>query len=288
MRKVELAEGIRSAVLGFGCAPVLGAVDKTKAKRALDFALENGINHFDLARSYGYGEAENFVGKLLKGKRQQAVIATKFGIKTNWKASLLRPAKPIIRFAMDKIKKAKPADLLGNAPASVASGKLHYRIPLTGKEMCKSLEESLKALETDYVDYFFIHEPHDRIATIDELFYTAGELKKQGKIRAWGLAYMRAKEPEHSAYLNRFDVLQFDNSPGAAGYENVVKGRGEMHNIIFSPLKGGSKEISAIDKLKLLFSDFPQSVILCSMFNEEHIRNNIAVANLLDDERPKI
>ncbi len=100
MRTVELVRGIKSSVVGFGCAPILGSVDGKKAKRAIHLALDNGINHFDLARSYGYGEAEKFVGKLLKGKRNEVVLASKFGIRANWKATLLRPVKPILRYAI--------------------------------------------------------------------------------------------------------------------------------------------------------------------------------------------
>jgi len=63
-------KGINSSVLGFGCAPILGSKNYKISKKAIELAMENGINHFDLARSYGYGEAENFVGKLIKGKRE--------------------------------------------------------------------------------------------------------------------------------------------------------------------------------------------------------------------------
>ena len=57
MKKVELVKGIQSSVLGFGCAPILGSVGAKTATRAIDCAIDCGITHFDLARSYGYGEA---------------------------------------------------------------------------------------------------------------------------------------------------------------------------------------------------------------------------------------
>jgi len=280
MRTVELANNIYSSALGFGCAPILGSVDAKTADNALNIAYDSGVNHFDLARSYGYGEAEGFVGKFIKGKRDKVVVASKFGIKANWKAKLLSPVKPLIR----SIKKNRPKEV---APISVVEDKkgtiadrFHDRIPLNGEQMRLSLEQSLKALKTDYVDYFFVHEPLHTLNEFEDLAATASALKSEGKIRAWGLAYMRSQEHEHEAYLNRFDVLQFDNSPGALGYDKVVAARGQMPNVIFSPLRGGSKEKSPAQKLQQLFKEFPKSVILCSMFSEKHIRDNAKIAGV--------
>lgn len=274
MRTVELLPGIKSSALGFGCAPILGAVDAAKAKRALDCALDCGINHFDLARSYGYGEAERFVGKVLKDKRHEVVIASKFGIKANWKAKLASPVKPIVRFAI-KMLEDKPAVNI-SAPKTSVFGNLHNRIPLRGKEMRVSLESSLSALKTDYLDYFFVHEPPAALLYIDELTDMVARLKDEGKIRGFGLAYMRTDLQLHSFYLNKFDVLQFDNSPGTSGYEASVIKRGIMPNIIFSPISG-NKQMKPAEKLTQLFNDFPNSVILCSMFSEQHLIENAAL-----------
>ncbi len=280
MKKVELVKGISSSVLGFGCAPILGSVGAKTALRALDCALDCGITHFDLARSYGYGEAERFVGKVIKNKRSEVVLASKFGITANWKAQALKPAKPILRFVLGKLK-GKPGDKpvqAVNTGAAVAD-RFHDRLPINGKTMRSSLEKSLKALGTDYLDYFFVHEPLETIADIDELAATAQLLKKEGKIRAWGLAFMRSQQHLHQAYLDRFDVLQFDNSPGVLEYDAIVADRGKKANVIFSPLRGGSPALKPAEKLTRLFDDFPKSVILCSMFNEQHLKANAALLN---------
>jgi aryl-alcohol dehydrogenase-like predicted oxidoreductase len=275
MRKIELVKGIQSSVLGFGCAPVLGAVDAQTAKRAIETALACGINHFDLARSYGYGDAEKFVGKILKSRRYEVVIATKFGIKANWKAQVLSPVKPLVRTIIDSIRKESPAKTISNVNKGVNYADNFFdRIPLTTKEMEKSVEKSLRELKTDYIDYLFIHEPLQRISHIDELFELAARLKDKGTIRAFGLAYMRSQKPLHISYLDHFDILQFDNSPGVEGYQEIVADRGIKPNVFFSPLKGGAKDLSVEEKLKMLSADFPDSVILCSMFNQEHIMNN--------------
>ncbi|MFX6040902.1 aldo/keto reductase, partial [Acinetobacter baumannii] len=59
-----------SGRLGFGCAPMLGRVGRKDSLRALAIAYDNGIRHFDVARSYGFGEAEALLGEFLAGKRQ--------------------------------------------------------------------------------------------------------------------------------------------------------------------------------------------------------------------------
>ena len=280
MRTVELVSGIRSSALGFGCAPILGAVDGKKAQWALEWAIEHGITHFDLARSYGYGEAERFVGKVVKGRRDKVVLASKFGIRANWKAQLMRPLKPLARLARTQLRKSPSAEIgVKGGGVSPVSDNFLDRIPLRGKGMRSSLEQSLRALNTSYLDCFFIHEPLESLLYFDELAATAEQLKVEGKIRAWGLAYMRVQAPFHHTYIHNFDLLQFDNSPGTPGYDTAVSERGGQPNIIFSPLRGGSQELSPAEKLGKLFNDFPNSVVLCSMFNEQHLKENIRLIN---------
>jgi aryl-alcohol dehydrogenase-like predicted oxidoreductase len=281
MRQISLIPGVMSSVLGFGCAPILGAVGSKKAKRALDCAIDVGITHFDIARSYGYGEAERFVGQHLRAKRQRIVLASKFGIKANFKAKLLSPVKPLIRFGISMLKQNKeqsvPTNLSEYSPNK--TDFFHYRIPITMKEMKKSLEESLKALNTDYLDYLFIHEPLYTIDHIDEVNDYAARLKQEGKIKGWGLAYMQQQKTLHKSYLNKFDVLQFNNSPGIKGYNEIVAERGQASNIFFAPLRSGNLEMKPAEKLLNLSIDFPKSVILCSMFKEEHLKANAELFN---------
>lgn len=274
MKKVELVPGIHSSVLGFGCAPILGSVGANKAKRALLLALDNGINHFDIARSYGYGEAEQFVGGLLKPYRKDLVIASKFGIEANNKAKLLSPIKPIVRYLKNKKKKFFPSLSITETTSMGIADSFHNRILLNPSKMNKSLEESLRALKTDYLDFFFIHEPIETIIDIDELLYMGQKLKQEGKIRAFGIAFMQNQKELHINYLKYFDVLQFNNSPGMKGYENIRQERAVFPNIFFSPINGGNSQLSVAEKLRNLHRDFPKSVILCSMFNEHHLISN--------------
>ena len=88
------------SVLGFGCAPLMGRVGRKDSLKALAAAEDAGINFFDTARSYGYGESEGLLGGFLKGRRQSAVICTKFGIlppRGGWKQKVKPLAQAAVR-----------------------------------------------------------------------------------------------------------------------------------------------------------------------------------------------
>lgn len=279
MRTIELVKGIHSSVLGMSCSSMLGAMDKKKSERALSVAFECGINHLDIARSYGYGEAEAFVGKVIKGHRDKLVLASKFGIVANWKAKLINPLKPLVRLVRKNRSHEVSININpDNGAAPTIGNRFADRIPLNTAEMRRSLDRSLRALQTDYLDYFFIHEPETSVLNIDELFSTAELLKTEGKIRGWGLAYMRSQKHLHQQYLHRFDIQQFDNSTGVADYDRIQTERGSVPNIMFSVIKGGTSALTPKEKIQKLTSEFPKSVLLCSMFTENHIRENAQVA----------
>lgn len=277
MKKVELVSGVNSSILGFGCAPILGAIDGGRAQRAIDVALDCGVTHFDLARSYGFGEAERFVGKVLGSRRRDVTIATKFGIRANWKAKVMAPLKPLVRSARGLMKK-QPARQ-GSAAQDVvrsSADRFHDRVPISEQGLSKSFEESLRALGVDYVDILFVHEPPHTIGDLDAVVSCADRLKMQGKVRGFGLAFPWSDLDLHKDYLERFDILQVNNSPGADHYDHVKHHLGDAPSVFFSPLRGAKGDAGTT--LSRMWEDFPNSVILCSMFKEEHIRKNAQIA----------
>ena len=82
MRSIDLWKGgPKASQLGLGCAAIMGRVGRRESLAALGAAWDAGINFFDTARSYGYGESEALLGGFLRGnRRSQAVVCTKFGI----------------------------------------------------------------------------------------------------------------------------------------------------------------------------------------------------------------
>jgi aryl-alcohol dehydrogenase-like predicted oxidoreductase len=280
MKKIELTAGSYSSVLGFGCAPILGSIDKKKATYALDFALEQGICHFDLARSYGYGEAERFLGEFLKESKKEVVIASKFGITASMMSIVLKHLKPIVRI-MKKANSGKKTSPVTSEENRISKLLLNRVSPLRATHMRESLEKSLKELNKDYLDFFFIHEPLETLFHIEELLETAEKLKNEGKIKSLGLAYRHDQYDLHKSYLKNFDILQFNSPERLEDYTTLVENKGKEKNIIYSLMKGINTQIHPNKKLQMHLNDFPNSVLLISMFNVNHIKQNIEIANSL-------
>jgi aryl-alcohol dehydrogenase-like predicted oxidoreductase len=219
------------------------------------------------------------VGKFLTGRRAEVTIATKFGIEATGLATLLSPVKPLVRALKGKLQ-GRPEKSW--APAATGSAAhvadfFHRRPELEAAFMRKSFEKSLRELGTDYVDFLFIHTPPNTIGCMDELVELASKLKEQGKVRAFGLAFMQEQKELHTNYLGAFDIHQFNNSPRMKGYDDLRGSRSGSPNIFFSPLRHRRGDDSPTDVLQKLSVDFPRSVTLCSMFKPEHIRSNANV-----------
>lgn len=142
---------IKISEVSFGCMS-LGEDHEANAK-LLHTALDNGINYFDTADLYQKGENEVTVGKAFKGVRDKVVIATK----------------------------------VGNQWRSDGSG---WDWNPTKSYILKAVEESLKRLQTDYIDLYQLHggtldDP------IDETIEAFEQLQQQGKIRHYGISSIR-------------------------------------------------------------------------------------------------
>src|ERR1043166_773860 len=82
---------LRIPALGFGCSSLVSS-GATNARRLLDTAFDGGVRHFDVARYYGYGEAEGALGDFAAAHRAQITITTKFGIEPPRPTGTLRVA----------------------------------------------------------------------------------------------------------------------------------------------------------------------------------------------------
>jgi len=137
--------------LGLGCMSV--GTEEKAARRIIEAALEEGINYFDTADLYDFGENEKIVGQALKDVREQVIIATKVGNRWNndhagWSWD---PSKAYIK---------------------------------------EAVKNSLKRLRTDYIDLYQLHggtieDP------IDETIEAFEELKAEGFIRYYGISSIR-------------------------------------------------------------------------------------------------
>lgn len=145
---------IKSSRIGLGTWAIggwmWGGTDEKESIRTIHAALDQGINLIDTAPIYGQGRSEEIVGQAIRqyGRRDSIVLATKVGI--DW------------------------------TTGTIERNSSRERI-------LKEIEDSLRRLETDYIDIYQVHWP-DPIAPIEETAGTLRELHEQGKIRAIGVS----------------------------------------------------------------------------------------------------
>lgn len=166
---------------------------------AINAGIDNGLNFFDTSDTYGLGQSEVTLGKGLGSRRKDVVIQTKFGV----------------RYANGK-------STYDNSPAYIQ----------------EALEKSLKNLNTDYVDIYVIHY-RDGKTPIEDVVGKLEELKKQGKIRFFGLSNYHGDEvKELLPYKEKFVCCQDEYSLACRKNEqDLIRLRDEFG---LTPLTWGS------------------------------------------------
>ena len=188
--------GIQTTALGFGCASLFRISSPAQRSRLLHAAYDVGIRHFDVAPMYGFGRAEPELGAFARSRRTELTIATKFGIKPTLVARGFSHAQGPVRRAFQ----AKPAirdhaRAHGAAPSRLLYEMGGYHAPGARR----SLERSLRALNTDYVDLFLLHDPLPGSVRSDEVSSYLEDACAAGLIRSWGIA----GEPESTGKVAR-------------------------------------------------------------------------------------
>jgi aryl-alcohol dehydrogenase-like predicted oxidoreductase len=159
---------VQVSVVGVGCNAFGWRIDEAATRAVVDAALDSGISFFDTAESYGRGESEVFLGRALAGRRDRAVIGTKFG----WGRG----------FGDNDIARGSAADIR------------------------EAIDGSLRRLGTEYVDLYQYHRP-DGFTPIEETLGTLDELVREGKVRAIGSSNFDAaglRAAEASSQANGF------------------------------------------------------------------------------------
>jgi aryl-alcohol dehydrogenase-like predicted oxidoreductase len=124
----------------------MGNTDHDECIRVIHTAIDAGINFIDTADVYSRGESEEIVGKALKGRRDDVVLATKFALPMG-------------------------------ADANESGGSRRW--------IFKAVEDSLRRLDTDYIDLYQMHRP-DPATDVDETLAALSELVRSGKVRQIG------------------------------------------------------------------------------------------------------
>jgi aryl-alcohol dehydrogenase-like predicted oxidoreductase len=185
-----------------------GSTDVAEASRLVDICLDAGMNFFDTADIYSEGAAEEILGAALQGKRDKVLISTKATFST------------------------------GDGPNDRGSSRYH---------LIRACEASLKRLDTDHIDLYFMHG-FDGLTPVDETLHALDDLIRAGKIRYIGCSnfsgwhVMKSLATSEKYGLARYAAYQGYYSLVGRDYEwelmplNLDQGLGLM---VWSPLGWG-------------------------------------------------
>jgi len=193
---------------GAGMFGYFGNEDAAECARMVDRAIDAGINYFDTSDVYSHGESETLLGKALKGKRDEVVLATKFSLPMT--------------------------DDLNQRGSS-------------RRWIVREVEASLKRLDTDYIDLYQVHRP-DASTDIDETLGALSDLVRAGKVRMLGSSTFPAEQIVEAQWVaqrrgrERFRVEQPPYSIFARRIEADILPtcqRYGMGVVVWSPLSQG-------------------------------------------------
>jgi len=187
-----------------------GEPDHGESVRIIHRALDAGINFVDTADVYSQGESERIVAKALAGRRDEVVLATKFHNQMG-----------------------------GNGDPNMRGNSRRWIV--------RAVEESLRRLDTDWIDLYQVHRP-DPATDIEETLSALTDLQRQGKIRAFGTSTFPAYQMVEAQWtaerrgLSRFVTEQPPYSMLVRGIEADVLPVAERYGLgvlPWSPLAGG-------------------------------------------------
>ena len=159
--------GLQISAIGLGTNNFGRRVDAKGTARVMNQALDEGITFIDTANIYGGSLSETYIGRAIKGKRDAFILATKVSMR------------------------------MGNAPNRQGNSRYH---------ILKEIEDSLKRLNTDYIDLYQIHQT-DSNTPIEETLHTLDQLVCQGKVRYIGCSNFMAWEICEALWTSRVKNL---------------------------------------------------------------------------------
>jgi D-threo-aldose 1-dehydrogenase len=209
----ELAEtGVVTSAVGFGCAGLFRLPRRAARRFVLDAAYDAGIRHFDVAPMYGLGLAEAEFASFLRQRRDDVTVTTKFGIDPTLLArGVGLYQRPVRAFLAKRPDVGEGLRVASRGPRSGPFGRLLYSSAGYHRHSAqRGLERSLRALKTDCIDVFLLHDPvGDLISGAPELAEYLDEQRRLGRIRCWGVTGQPSELSSVMESLGRAAVVQF-------------------------------------------------------------------------------
>lgn len=291
---VALAPIGKSALrVGFGTGGLLRISSARGRQNTLAAALASGITHFDTAPLYGFGESERALGRFLRGRRGEVTLTTKFGLQPSALAARLVLLQSLARRAIELFPALRRAAVRN-------SGALSTPPFFSRADAGKSLEKSLRALRTEYVDFFLAHQASAAALPDEDLIGWLEDVRRQGKILAYGVATdfdwlppVLQQRPQLSG------VIQFDSDPTRR--HDALPGSGAHRLLITYGFLGRAitacrAHLRAFDRvsddevggllLRAAVLSNPDGIVLMQSRSHRRIESNVRAATRShDDER---
>lgn len=294
MRAVDAGPLGFVSALGFGCASLGSRISERNGRAAIDRALKAGITWFDVAPSYGDGQAERILGDALHGTNAQ--IATKVGLVAHGGNPMRRLAGAVAR------------PIVGAVPAlrhlvKSLRGSAAVSIPLEAETIRESLFRSLERLKRDHVAMLALHGPSLDDVQADTIIEAMGDVLDQGLVKQVGIAgSVEAFAAARTAGMPA-TIAQIANDPFDRALERLPQPRPFTITHSVFGVSGALDALSAAmdnpttrvrlgavgyrDPAALLldyaFAANPGGVVLASSYNAAHLMMNTAAASVPPD-----
>jgi aryl-alcohol dehydrogenase-like predicted oxidoreductase len=197
--------GLTVSELGMGCAAIGGGLHARNDRDAIETlhaAYDAGITFYDTAQTYSGGRSEAAVGRAFRDRRGRVILASKAGIAYPPLVALGIRIKPWL---------SPVRDLLRPMRTTLNRAKYSKRYPdFTPEYLRRSLESSLKRLQTDYIDVYQLHNPPVEVLARPEAMAMFERFKTEGKVRVCGISFKTIDDAESAIWPASVGSIQVE------------------------------------------------------------------------------